>query len=480
MRLTKICATIGPSTQTSTRLEGLVAAGMDIARLNFSHGDLEFHRRVAGRVRRAARRASRPVALLQDLQGPRIRIGRLPDGGLDLAVGDLLLLSSGRARSGRLPTGTRSVPLTHPRLCQEARRGDRILLRDGTIRLRVRSVRTAGLLTEVEQAARLTTGAGLNAPDSPLDVPALTRRDREHLRAGLEMGIDAVALSFVRDGDDIGRARELIRRAGREALIVAKIERKEAVDNLDGILEQADGVIVARGDLGVECSLEAVPMLQKQIIRQAIRSGCFVITATQMLESMTEHPTPTRAEVSDVANAVLDGSDAVMLSGETAVGLYPVQAVATMDRICRQVEAAGRTHVAEQAPCAASGDFLSALARAAVELAGYSSSAALAAFTQQGKMARLLSFQRPGLPIHAFVASDPVGRRLTFHRGVRAVKIPQAGSWDKLFERGLRSLVENGEVVAGEVVVLVGGHSISRGASNTLKVCRVPRGGVRE
>ena len=349
MRLTKICATIGPATQSVRRIEGLVAAGMDIARLNFSHGDVEFHRQVAGRVRRAARRAGRPVALLQDLQGPRIRIGKLPEGGLELCVGDLLLLSSGQAGASRLPPGTRSLPLTYPKLCQEARRGHRILLKDGTIRLRICSVHVGGLLTEVEQAARLTSGAGLNAPDSRLDVPALTRRDRDHLQAGLEMGVDAVALSFVRDRQDIRRARELMRRAGREALIVAKIERAEAMENLEEILKEADGVIVARGDLGVECSLEAVPMLQKQIIRQAIRSGSFVITATQMLESMTDHPTPTRAEVSDVANAVLDGSDAVMLSGETAVGRYPEEAVATMDRIARKVETAGRPALVEQA-----------------------------------------------------------------------------------------------------------------------------------
>ena len=473
MRLTKICATIGPATEGEAALVALVLAGMDIARLNFSHGTPESHAGVVKRLRKAARRADRPIAILQDLQGPRIRLGKLPGGVLDVFPGDQLLLS-GRAAQKRGQAGPTPVPVTYRKLPQEVLAGHRILLKDGTIQLRALSAGPSGLLAEVLHGGRLTSGAGLNAPDSVLDVPALTGRDRKHLLAGSEMGVDAVALSFVRDQKDILRARRILKRAGKKPLIVAKIERQEAIEHLQGIVREADGVIVARGDLGVECSLEAVPLLQKEIISSALASGCFSMTATQMLESMTVNPTPTRAEVSDVANAILDGSDAIMLSGETAVGAHPTKAVATMDRIARKIEAGGRgananAGLANSPP----EEFLTALARSATELALYSGAVALAAFTHQGTVARLLSHCRPGVPIHAFTGSEEVCRRLAMYRGVRARMIKESRTLEDLFGRGLQELRRQGLVRSGDVVVAVGGNSLRHGAANSLKVCRV-------
>ncbi|MFH0944063.1 MAG: pyruvate kinase [Planctomycetota bacterium] len=473
MRLTKICATIGPATESEAALVALVLAGMDVARLNFSHGDLEAHARVVQRLRKAARKADRPIAILQDLQGPRIRVGKLAGGGLDLARGDRLLLS-GRSSPVRGKEGPVPIPVTYRKLPQEVLPGQRILLKDGTIQLRALSSGPSGLLAEVLSGGRLTSGAGLNAPDSVLDVPALTRRDRNHLLAGAEMGIDAVALSFVRDRQDIVRARRILQGAGRKSQIVAKIERQEAIEHLEGILLEADGVIVARGDLGVECSLEAVPLLQKEIISRALASSCFSMTATQMLESMTVNPTPTRAEVSDVANAILEGSDAIMLSGETAVGAHPVKAVETMDRIARKIEAGARgSFHADALANSRPDEFLNALARSATELALYSGAVALVAFTHEGAVAGLLSHCRPGLPIFAFTGSEEVCRRLAMYRGVRARKIREGRTLEGLFDRGMKELQKEGLVRQGDVLVAVGGRWMRHGAANTLKVCRV-------
>ncbi len=469
-RLTRICATIGPASRSPERLVELVRAGIDIARLNFSHGDVEQHAETVRRIRAASKRVGRPVAICQDLQGPRIRIGSLPEN-VRLAAGDRVHLRTGK-RGGAAPTRARSLPVTYAGLAREVKSGARILLKDGTIELRVRSVRADGLLAEVVRGGEVHAGCGLNAPDSTLDVPALTRRDREHLKAGVRMGVDAVALSFVRDASDVTRARRLLAKEGSDALLIAKIERRAAIDALDGILAAADGVIVARGDLGVECPLERVPILQKGIIRDSVRHDAFCLTATQMLESMIRSPSPTRAEVSDVANAILDGSDAVMLSGETAVGDHPVEAVRTMARIARMVEAEGPPPAAPIAAPRSKDDFVPALARAAVELAAKAEASALVAVTESGHTAALLSAERPGRPVYALVGDAAVARRLLFRRGVEP-RVLRFGADDDAFTRALETLRKEGALKRRDVVVLVGGTTAAQGAMNALRVVRV-------
>lgn len=462
MRLTKICATIGPASSSVGMLRALVHAGIDVARLNFSHGTVDEHGMVARRIRAASRAAGRPVAILQDLQGPRIRIGKMPAGEAVLREGQRVLL------------GGAELPVTYARLAREVAPGARVLIKDGTVELAVLRRGKTGLSCRVRRGGRVHTGANLNAPDSALSVPALTVRDRAHLLAGAKIGFDAVALSFVRDAEDVHRARRILREAGSDALIVAKIESADALLHLDEILEAADGCIVARGDLGVECPVEQVPRLQKEIIRAALRARCFVITATQMLESMTNSATPTRAEVSDVANAVLDGTDAVMLSGETAVGKYPVEAVAAMDRIARAVETSALAPAEPpRPPQDRPDDLATATSAAAVLLAERARASAIVPFTATGRTAAVLAAYRPRVPILALSPREDVVNRLACYRGVVARKLRLARSRDAMFEEGVEALRKAGAVRAGDALVLVGGEQLTRGAANLVKVERV-------
>lgn len=473
VRMTRICATLGPASSSSAALTALVRAGMDLARLNFSHGRPEEHARVVRRLRAVARKAGRPIGVMQDLQGPRIRLGEIKDGAVVLQPRSSVRIVCGPA-GRRLVGDEHALSLSYAGLPKDVRRGERLLLKDGSVLLRVDSVRGDVLQTTVERGGRVTTHAGLNAPDSRLRVPALTARDLAHLDAGVAMGVDAVALSFVRDARDVHRAREYLRARGSDALVIAKIERAEALLNLDEILVAADGVIVARGDLGVECPVETVPLLQKDIIRRSMERGTFVITATQMLESMTSSETPTRAEVSDVANAILDGTDAVMLSGETAVGKHPAAAVATMDRIARAVE--GNVHLDGLRVPRASlspSDFVSAVARSGVELAELAGARALIPFTATGRTAALLSAVRPSIPMFALTYHDAVCRRLNFYRGVFAQRIPMSSTLDRLFVKGVEHLRKGGFVHRGDVVVLIGGSKLAHASANTMKVQRI-------
>ncbi len=472
MRLTKICATLGPATRDRAKIEQLLAAGMDLVRLNFSHGDLADHAKTVRNVRKAALGVDRPIGIMQDLQGPRIRIEKI-EGKVDLVPGRRVALLPRGAKSPSARDLT-PLPFTFGSLHRDVAVGARILLKDGTIELRVVESTAKSLVCEVVRGGAIGSGAGMNFPDSTLSVPALTARDREHIAAGVKMGVDAIALSFVRDADDIHRAREILRNARSEALIIAKIERSAALENLDGILEATDGVIVARGDLGVECSMEAVPLLQKEIIRRSIRSNCFVITATQMLESMIESSTPTRAEVSDVANAVLDGSDAVMLSAETAIGKHPAEAVGWMDRIAQAVEAESRIPVEPAIPPdTPPDDFIPAVAQSAVALAEQASAAAIMPFTFSGRAATTISMRRPAVPIYAFTPSDRIDRRLAFYRGVYARTLKKRSARDEMFQRGLDVLRADEILFPDQVVVFVGGYAMAHGAANTVKVHRI-------
>ncbi len=478
LRLTKIVATLGPASSSPRVIAAMIAAGLDVARLNFSHGDAAGHASLAARVRSAARRAGRHVAVLQDLQGPRIRLGALPpsmcaaDGTLTLVLDAPVLLGApARAASRHSPI---ALPTTFAALVRDVRRGQRLLLRDGRVELRVEGVRNGAIRCVVTRAGAVRSHSGINAPDSRLRVPAITAKDRADLATGAAIGVDAIALSFVRNAADVDNARRELTRLGSKALIVAKIERREALEELDSLLHAADGVMVARGDLGVELGPETVPLLQKEIVKRALRSHSFAITATQMLESMISSATPTRAEVSDVANAILDGTDAVMLSGESASGAFPVEAVAAMDRIARHVEGRARVDLPPEAPVTAPAhDFVFALAGAAVALADHAGARALLPFTMSGRTAAIVATYRPEQPILAVTPNVATARRLAFWRGVHARVLPVPKDLARLFASGVRAAVAAGELAPGDVAVLVGGHELAVGGSNTVQVVRV-------
>ena len=341
-RRCKILCTLGPASASADAIGSLIDAGMNAARLNFSHGEHPVHAATYARVRAEASRRGRPVAILADLQGPKIRVGKIPEPGFELAEGETLVLAAGTDEVAARDGGRALVPTPFAPLAREVSPGETILLNDGAIELEVTAVEGAHVVTRVICGGLLSSNKGINLPGTSLSVPALTDKDRVDLAFALELGVDLVALSFVRQPSDVLGAREIMDRQGRRCPIIAKIEKPQAIEHLDGIVEAADGIMVARGDLGVEMGPESVPILQKRVIERANASGKLVITATQMLESMITHPRPTRAEASDVANAVLDGSDALMLSGETAVGNHPSRVVQTMDRIIRSTEEAPR------------------------------------------------------------------------------------------------------------------------------------------
>jgi len=465
---TKIVATVGPASRSVARLRELIEAGVDVFRLNFSHGTHAEHETALRRVRRLARSLRANVCVLQDLQGPKIRTGRLKGGGP-------VVLESGR----RVTITTRPVvgdaecfATTYRGLPRDVRRGDRILLDDGLLALRVTSVTDDSVRCKVVVGGPLAEHKGINLPGVLVSAPALTAKDRRDLRLGLQLGVDAVALSFVRRAADVKAARRIVRRHRLDTPIIAKIEQPEAVRELDAILDAADGVMVARGDLGVEMPPEEVPVLQKQIIREANRRGKPVITATQMLESMVRHPRPTRAEASDVANAIFDGTDAAMLSAETAVGRYPVESVQMMTRIA---EAAERVFHPQRAE-AGEGKRLSipaAVADAAVGAAEDVGAAALVVFTISGTTARLLAQRRPGCAIHAFSPVPEACRRLAMVWGVEAHPVPMADATDALVADAERALLRLKAVRKGDAIVLVAGSTPLPGATNVVKVLRV-------
>src|SRR6185436_762277 len=381
-----------------TLLDQLIESGMDAARLNFSHGTHESHARAIKAIREVADRRHVAVAIIQDLQGPRIRIGEIDQDGFDLIAGQTVSLMTTLLRSGGqlgaqslAPIG-RGIPVTYQYLVRDVQPGARILIDDGLIELVVDRISGGAVECRVVTGGRLTSHKGMNLPDTRISAPTLTDKDRDDLRFGIAQGVDYVALSFVRGPDDVVAARKLVADWGGDVPIIAKIERPEAVECLDAILDQADGVMVARGDLGVEMGPEAVPLLQKRIIAEANRRRRLVITATQMLESMTHHMRPTRAEASDVANAVLDGTDAVMLSAETAIGQHPVETVRVMDRIVRAAEEGTRSwrRRFSDAP-QGEGSFPEAICHSASSAASTIGASVIVAFSERGTTARLLS-----------------------------------------------------------------------------------------
>jgi len=465
MRHTKIVATVGPASSAPAMLEALMIAGVDVFRLNFSHGSQGDHAEVYQRIRDAARTRSCHVAVLQDLAGPKIRTGPLAGGEpLALAVGEALRIAAGDFTGSRERIFTPYTPLV-----ESARPGDRLLLDDGRIELRVVEASNGELVTVVVAGGMLAQRKGINAPGVALPASAVTPKDEADLRFGLELGIDLAALSFVQTAGDVQRARDIMKDAGRTVPIVAKIERPAAVTNLGAILEVAQGVMVARGDLGLEMPLERVPRVQKEIVRAAHAAGRPVIVATQVLESMRVDPRPTRAEVSDAANAVDDGVDAIMLAGETAVGVHPVRAVETLDAIIRDAELAPRTLRTVPAVDPIGSRHGRALCEAAVTLATAGQADAIVAVTREGKTARLLSALRPPCPVFAATARADVAGALTMFWGLTPIVTPERG-----VEALERLVVERCLVPAGAIVVFINvSPDLDRTDANFLNVQRV-------
>jgi pyruvate kinase len=465
MRRTRIVATIGPASREPAVLERLLAAGVDVVRLNFSHGEHAEHLAVMRGVREIAARLGRSIALLQDLSGPKIRTGKVQGGGIPLTEGARLRITTDESVLGT----PERISTTYDPLPRDVSPGDRILLDDGNLELRVRAIEGEEVECEVVHGGLLRSNKGMNLPGVRLSTPALTEKDRRDLAFGVAQGVDYVALSFVRQAADLDETRALIRSLGGNAPLIAKIEKREAIDDLPQILEACDGVMVARGDLGVELSTEEVPTLQKRLIELANGAGRVVITATQMLESMVEHARPTRAEASDVANAILDGTDAIMLSAETASGRFPVQAVETMDRIARYTE----RHDSARTPARVSGggsQVARSLARVASTVAEELSCKLIVAFTESGSTAQLLSAYRPRAPIAAITYNETTYRRLALWWGVVPVGSTFAANTDEMIASGEALLKARGLVAPGDTILMLAGQSHTAGATNMLRV----------
>jgi pyruvate kinase len=455
-RRTKIVATLGPATDGLER--ELVASGLDVARLNFSHGEPAEHRLRCGAIRAAAKEQGRVIAVLQDLPGPKIRTGRLVGGGpVDLVDGQMLTITG----EDVVGDGSR-VSCTYAALADDVRPGNTLLLDDGHIRLTV--VGTAGgeIQTRVEEGGPLGEHKGINAPGVAISASVPTENDVRDLRFGIsELDVDYVALSFIRTADEVCKVRELVRELRRDTPIVVKLEKEEAIHNLDAILKVADAVMVARGDLGVELAPERVPALQKTIIRRANALSLPVVTATQMLESMTRDETPTRAEAADVANAVWDGTDAVMLSGETAIGRHPLLAVRMMDRIVRSAESAELGAAAT--PRHQSGNHQAAITHAAHVLAEDLGARAIVGLTRTGRTAQLLSAGRAKSPIYAFSPDQRVCSRLALWWGVDPIFQPPAQSPEENIAAMEATLCDRGSVARGDLMVITGSQPFKPG-----------------
>jgi pyruvate kinase len=469
---TKIICTIGPASSDRETLHALIRAGMDVARVNFSHGTRETHAETIRLVRDIAAAEGAVVAVMADLQGPKLRIGRLA-APMGIVAGDWISLTT-LACDGT----DHVVPLPHPELIAGARVGDRLLLDDGSIEVEVREVRPEVLIGRVVVGGELSSHKGIAAPGGTSRIAALTEKDRADARFAAECGVDFVALSFVRTAGDLAELRRLLDgcEAGGDVGVVAKIEKREAIEHLPEILRDSDAVMIARGDLGVETSPQRVPVLQKEIIRRCNRLGVPVITATQMLQSMVDHPRPTRAEASDVANAILDGSDAVMLSAETAAGRYPVEAVAMI----REISAIAEQEMAYRADEAPSDGLerthaiTDAIGKATVRVAREIGAALIVTSTWSGYTARQIARERPRRPIVAFTPRESTLRRLALVWGVTPVLVPPYESTDDMLETVGRVLLERGETKLGDTIVVAGGvPASSEGKTNFIMVRRV-------
>ncbi|MDX2340917.1 pyruvate kinase [Micrococcus sp. M4NT] len=467
MRHAKIIATFGPATASDEATRAIIRAGADVVRMNMSHGDHTVHAETYERVRRLSVEEERPVAIFADLQGPKIRLGRFADGPHELAVGDRLTITTRSVEGTRELVGT-----THQGLPGDVSPGDVLLIDDGKVRVRAVEVTDTDVVTEVEIAGTVSDNKGINLPGVAVNVPALSEKDEDDLRWALRTGVDMVALSFVRDAADVERVHAIMDEEERRVPVIAKIEKPQAVENLEAIVDAFDMIMVARGDLGVELPLEEVPVVQKRAVDLARRWAKPVIVATQVLESMIENPRPTRAEASDCANAVLDGADAVMLSGETSVGTYPVLTVETMARIIESTETHGleMIHPLGSRPRTRGG----AITRAAVDVADQLDVPFLATFTESGDTARRLSRLRPRQPIYAYTHREHTHNILCIAWGVYPKMVPFAETTDHMTRLVEESLTSEGIAERGDLVVIAAGSPPGQvGSTNTLRVHRV-------
>jgi pyruvate kinase len=465
MRRTRIVCTLGPSSESPAVVRRLVTAGMDVARLNFSHGDADSQRRTVQVVRQASRACRRHVALLQDLQGPKIRTGTFDPPLVRLARGRRVTLTS-RPVTG----GPDLVPVSHAELIAGLRPRDRVLLADGQIELRVQETAADSAVCSVTRGGLLEARKGVIAPGRPLGLPALTEKDLADIRLGAELGFDYVALSFVRGADDIRACRRALDACGLRTPIVAKLERAEAIQNLSEILGCVDAVMVARGDLGVELSLAKVPAVQKDVVERCNRAGVPVITATEMLESMVTSNRPTRAEASDVANAIWDGTDAVMLSQETSIGAHPVDAVRAMAGICLAAES-HPAYLRSRDGLREPGSTGAAMAHAAAAIAEQVRARAILAFTESGATARRVSKARPIVPVIAASPHEETLRRTALYAGVVPLEVAHGADTDDMIAKGARAAVDAGLVRPGDRIAFVAGVPVGEpGQTNLVKV----------
>jgi pyruvate kinase len=463
-RRTKIIATLGPASSTVEMMTSLFQAGADVFRLNFSHGTHDDHAARVAIIRDLEKRFDHPIGILADVQGPKLRVGRFSGGRVQLQAGQTFTLDLNPT-----PGDVTRVNLPHPEIIGAASIGMALLLDDGKLRLRVERVREDRLETVVVVGGPLSEHKGVNVPDVVLPIPALTAKDREDMAFALEHGCDYIGLSFVQRPEDVAEAREIA--AGR-AWILSKLEKPQALDNLDQILRLSDAVMVARGDLGVELPAEEVPLAQKRIVRAARQLGRPVVVATQMLESMISSPSPTRAEASDVATAVFDGADAVMLSGETAAGEYPYEAVNMMDRIVARVEQdPGWRAIIEASRPDPEQSTPDAIAAAARQIAHTIGAAAICGFTESGGTALRAARERPEAPIIGLTPAEPTGRRLALVWGVHPVVTPHTHSMTETVTRATRIAVQEGFATPGQTVVVIAGVPFGiPGTTNALRV----------
>jgi pyruvate kinase len=468
VRRTKIVCTIGPATEAPPRLRELARAGMDVARLNFSHGKYEWHAERFRLLRGLEAELGRPISVLQDLSGPKLRIGELGHEGARLEHGARCVLTAGEFQPGPPPR----IPLPIPDLLSALQPGNHVFLDDGQIEIVVVERHGADVECEVEHGGVLCSRKGITAPSVPFQIPALTEKDLLDLDFGLKLGVDWIAVSFVRRASDLEPVREALKKAGSQAQIIAKIEKPEAVDAIDEILQAADGLMVARGDLGVEMPLYKVPIIQKELIRRCYRQGKPVITATQMLESMTRSPRPTRAEASDVANAIMDGTSAVMLSGETAMGEYPVQAVTTMAAIAEYTEEHLDYHrLLEEGVRGPAHDITDGISQGVASIAADLQVAAILCSTTSGHTARMVARLRPSMPIIAATANLRTYHRLPLYWGVRPLLVAETTNTDEMLAATVQGALDAGWIHSGQTVVVASGVPVgSPGHTNLIKV----------
>lgn len=472
LRRTKIVCTIGPSCNTQEGITNLFLHGMNVARVNFSHGSHEDHARTIGFIRKTARENNYSIPVLMDLQGPKIRVGQMKDGGQFLENGSTIIIT------GDSVEGTSEIiPIDYKRLVDEAEVGNIILLDDGLLEFKITRKLDRNLEAKVVVGGILKSRKGVNLPNVKISIPALTEKDIIDLEFGLKQDADYVALSFVRSAEDVKDLKERIRAAGSEAAVVSKIEKPEALEVIDEIIAESDGIMVARGDLGIEIATEEVPFVQKMIIEKCRAVGKPVITATQMLDSMINNPRPTRAESSDVANAVLDGTDAVMLSGETAAGKYPLEAVNVMDRICRKIEERRLqlyNSLKYKKPGLVEKQIIESIAHSCIFMADNTGAKVISTITHTGSTARRVAKFRPKVPIFAFTESQKVRRQLNLVWGVHSVRLDELFDTDMSVKMMQDYLKDNGMVKKEDrVIIATGIPTAKKGHTNMVTVCTI-------